>query len=521
MNNLAQFTTEYLSKSAGVYFVRQYTVIIALFVFGAIITDRLVKNASWLLRSTLAYPAGIAAFSVSAYIMLITGIPYNKWTVAVVIVAEAVAILVSGRNSYSKESMATHKKHMLVTIAFVLVLAAFATSGIAPVSISNDTMYFFRRYPDSIAYFGRLRDQFDFWLTDTGLGVVSIDTLPALFGFGESFGIREFFHINFLLFFGLSVYDRAKEKADKKGAVIAAVIVTAFLESATPFFILGHWALANMYFMEMFFIAAYTATRRDFDSSNITPILLLALALFRIEGTMFVVWLILCISLYTDMGKKLCLHCIVPMMVLFSGYCLKVFVQFYVLDNTYLFLTPQKAVLLVATMAAAGIYLVFICPRLPDGITGKLPALYIGALVAGNLVLAVRDTKLYTGNLAAFADNLFRQSGWGMLPYFVIAMTVLLAAEYVIARIKNKEAASFSEPFDVTLLVGFLLMVIAASYGRGDVLAEDVGDSGNRVLLQVVPLVTITYAQAFISLWKRDDCATITGDEAEAVPYSK
>ena len=500
MSTLETFITEYLSSLAGGFFVRQCLVILALFVLGGILTDALLGKMSWAKRSVLIFPAGFAAFVVSAYFMIVSGIPYNAWTVSLLLLIEAVAVLFFNRKSYTKSTVSTYGKHMVITVVAFIVIAAFATSGIAPVSISNDTMYFFRRYPDCIVYYGGLRDQFDFWMTDTGLGIVSIDTLPALFGFSESFGIREAFHINFLLFFGICVYDRTKKRMGCRSAVVAAILITLFLETATPFTILGHWALANMYFMEMFFIAAYTAVDHETEAANVTPILLLALSFFRIEGTMFVVWLILCIALYTNSGKKLAKCCILPMVLLFGGYCLKVFVYFYVLDDIYLFLTPQKAALLVAAVMAAGVYLAFIEPRLSDRTRKMFPYIYIALMVLGNLLLLVRDPGLYMGNLNSFNANLFRQSGWGMLPYFVIAMTALLVAEYVIAKIKKEGAFVRPDPFTLTLVVGFILMVIAASYGRGDVLAEEVGDSGNRVLLQVVPLVVMLFGDLFTNL---------------------
>ena len=389
---------------------------------------------------------------------------------------------------------------MLAAVAFVLVFGAFATSGIMPVSISNDSMYFFRRYPDIIVYYGHLRDQFDFWLTDTGLGIVSVDTLPALFGFGESFGIREFFHINFIAFFGICAYERGSRRMEKKGAVVYALVLTAFLASATPFFILGHWALANMYFMEMFFIAAYTAIDSREGSMGVLPLLLCAVALFRIEGTLFVVWLVLCIALFTDLGRRLAAYVILPVTLLFAGYCLRIFVCFNVLDNIYLFLTPVKAVLLIAVLAFTGIFIAFVLPKLKERFSRFLPFAFIGALILGNLALFVYDRALYIGNLGAFSDNLFRQSGWGMLPYFVIGIIVLLIAEYIIRRIKGERWPAGDNAYNITLTVGFLLIVLAASFGRGDVLYENVGDSGNRVLLQITPLVVMTLGELLLYL---------------------
>ncbi|MCR5302037.1 MAG: hypothetical protein K6E49_06315 [Lachnospiraceae bacterium] len=512
MTPLQSFVTAYLKELTGAYYIKQVAVILVLFLLGAVFTDLLLgPEEVRIKRAVIAFPAGISVFVITAYVMLICGISYNTLTVSLVIAAEFAAALIAGRRKFPGYIKEKGVKRMLPFICFAAVLAMIATSGIAPVSVTNDTMYYFKRYPDCIVYYNGLRDQFDFFLTDTGLGVISLDTLPALFGFGYSFGIREFFHIDFLIFFGICVFERADTFLKKKShALAAAIITTAFLAFSTPFVILGHWALANMYFMEMFFMAAYIATDYTDGGRMITPLLLLAMSLFRIEGTIFAVWLILCISLFTDLSKRLVLFALIPMAVLFGGYCLKIFTQFYVLDNVYLFMSPQKSAVLVAFIVAAGIYLWFVFPALRSKFGKYLPSVYLLALLAGNLLLFVSDSAHYTGNLSAFCSNLFKQSGWGMLPYFIIAMTVLLAAEALISRIRSRRPGDISQVPDVTkkydmvLTVGFILIVLAASFGRGDVLSQAVGDSGNRVLLQVVPLLVMTYAELFLAYIARD-----------------
>ncbi len=507
MSALTTVITEYLAGRAAQNFAKQYVVILCIFLLGALISDLLLdKEESWQKKCILAFPAGLSAFVVTAYFLLITGIPYNRTSVICAVILEIAVCVFLNRRAYA--SLRTdfgplRKNHMLASLAFVLVFGDVATSGIMPVSISNDSMYFFRRYPDIIVYYGHLRDQFDFWLTDTGLGIVSVDTLPALFGFGESFGIREFFHINFIAFFGVCAYERGSRRAERKSAIVYAVVLTVFLASATPFYILGHWALANMYFMEMFFIAAYCAIDGKKGSIGEVSLFLVAVGLFRIEGTLFVVWLVLCISLYTDLGKKLAMYVILPVTLLFGGYCLRIFAGFNVLDNIYLFLTPQKAVLLIAVLVFTGIFIAFILPMFKIRFASALPFMYIGALVLGNLVLFAYDRDLYIGNLGAFADNLFRQSGWGMFPYFVIGTVFLLVAEYIIRRIKGEVWRIGDNAYNITLTVGFLLIVLAASFGRGDVLYENVGDSGNRVLLQITPLVVMTLGELFFDLFAK------------------
>lgn len=502
MRPLDEFVINYLSSVAPAFYIRQCLVILALFIFGAILTDLLIKKRiNPLRRALLAFPAGLSAFIITAYLMLILGISYTPFTVTAAIVLITGLALFWGRTSFFGEDLQAYKKHMLIALSAAILIALVATAGIAPVAISNDTMYYFRRYPDAIVFYRGLRDQFDFFMTDTGLGVVAIDTLPALFGFGETFGIREFFHIDFIVLFGYFVYDRSKGYMPRKGAIVSSVLVTAFLAASTPFFILGHWALANMYFMEMFFIASCNVTADDDTSFGINCLIMTALSLLRIEGTLFVIWLVVCQTAFTGHGKKTAKFVILPVTLLFGGYCLRLYTKYNVLDNQYTFLTPQKAVILITLLVASGLFLIFIFTPLYKRFGHKLVILYIGLLVAGNLLMLVRDPALYAGNLKAFGANLFRQSGWGMFPYFVIGMILLIVVCHLKDRKKRSATLNVANLCDISMVVGFLLIVLAASYGRGDVLSEDVGDSGNRVLLQITPLVVMTISQLFLGLF--------------------
>lgn len=497
--------TEYLAGSSMIYYIRQCAVIVAIFVFGSILCDLfLKKETNLLMRAVVAYPTGLSAFAVTAYAMLTFGIPYNTLTVTAAVLVEAGIALFLNRKSLADAAGKDRLRHMIFALGAALTVSLIACSGLIPVYISNDTMYYFKRYPECIVHYGALRDQFDSWLTDTGLGSVCLETLPSLFGFGESFGIREAFHINFLLFFGSVVYARSeKYLTGKTSKILASVIVTALLAVTTPFLILGHWALANMYFMELFFIAAYTA----FDipgSTGALSTMLIALSLLRMEGTLFAVWLVLCIAVYTDLGKKLSLYVLFPVAILFGMYCRKIFFDFYLFDDIYVFLTPQKAILLILAVVSAAIWLLIV-PILPKGLTRLLPVIYIAGAVGANIVLAVRNSELYLGNLKTFGINLFGQSGWGILPHLLIGMTLILVIEYVILIVKKEGAFEKSNLVNITMTIGFILIALVASFGRGDALSDYIGDSGNRVMLQVVPLVVMMYAELFMGIPAKRD----------------
>lgn len=504
MIQLETFVTAYISTLSAGFFFRQFAVIICLLIFGGVLSDCLSDtDEAPGMRNVLAYPLGICAFAVTAYALLVIGIPYNTWTVCGVIVLEVMLVIFLNRKSFAANINLKTIHNIFLCLAVAFVAALVAVAGVTPVIISNDTMYFYRRYPDCIVYYGGLRDQFDFWMTDTGLAAVAVDTLPALFGFSESFGIREFFHINFLAFFGVCTFEKSGEYIlEKRRRILATVVITLFLAISTPFVILGHWGLANMYYMELFFMGAYYTYSNKGKNIGKSAVLLVALALFRIEGIMFAEWLVLCLSYYSGIGKKLAKYVMAPVFVLFGGYCLKIFTQFNILDDIYLFMSPQKAVMLVASIAAVAVYVAFVEQQLSVRMRSKLPCAYILVMVLGNAILYVYDSEHYIGNIKAFGANLFRQSGWGMLPYFAVATTVVFAVEYALILKEKKGCFGISNTFNVVLTIGFILIVLAASFGRGDILMEDVGDSGNRVLLQITPLIVIMFGELGMSLVK-------------------
>lgn len=547
MSSIANLTTSYIDTLSLSFYLKQVLVIVCLFLYGMIIIDfsgklrcvivpseernndsNLFKNTDLsclIKKSILAYPVGLSVYIIISYIMLVVGITFNRVSVILgmiaVVIAMILLLVVKERKSGNSEGIVRNQKFidgisfrsllMVIVLLPVVAVAAFSTLGLVPISISNDSMYFFHRYPECIVSFEGLRDQFDYWLTDTGLGAIVIDTIPGLFGFGESFGMREFFQIDFILFFGVMVFDNTKKYFEKKGRIIATVIVTLLLVSATPFMLLSHWAMANVYFMELFFMSAYSFKFiGGKESLKIVPyILMLALFTLRIEGIVFVIWLALCISIFYKNGKKLSMFVMLPATFMFGGYVLKIYTA-YIMDDQCTFLTPLKAILVVVVLALMCVYLYVIENRLLDFIGSRIKLfkdkpglLYFIGLLLVNVLLFVWNPELYFGNIIAFSKNLFRQSGWGMLPFFVIGACVILIVERIFLRMDVKKINIKDDlecRYNVLITVGFVFVTLASAFGRGTMLYEDTGDSGNRVMLQVVPLVVFMFSDLFFKL---------------------
>lgn len=430
---------------------------------------------------TLAFPVGIALFTVVSFLILLVGMDYK----AVYIIAAQVIVLIVAyvwrwyRNHRVSRDLFTVKNAIVIWI--VLIMAFVACSGLIPISISNDSMYYFSWYPRTIVQFGGWRDQFDLYLTDVGQGAAIIGTLPYLFGFGETFGIQTFFNLNFVLFFAVAVLDTTGNK-------IATVIISALLLVSTPFIVLGSWAMANVYFMELFFMTAYMLfrfKRESFGTRTVIPgLLLLACSLMRMEGGIYILFLIAAVSVIGYRARELAIAMILPMALYLGCFTLKIYSS-YTIDNPYPFLTPFKAVIQLGAMGAVAFYVLVIRRMLSERLRRSLYLVIPAGLFAVNAALFVVDRERFVANMKAFILNLFRMSGWGIFSYAVVAITVILIIEGSFENWKLNE----DEMFWIMLTVGFALVAIAVSFARGSNLYENIGDSGNRVMLQIVPIV--------------------------------
>lgn len=505
---IAQIDSLIKSYSSG-YLINQLFVILMLFVLGITAAYVLMPENGRTGSDTveagneyvmiIGFPLGLAIFEVIGCVLLIAGIPYNRTSVLTMVCIVYIALLITLIVKRSFKNIEVKK--LIVFCAIAIVLAIVAVSGYIKISVSNDSLYYFWQYPRAICYHEGLRDQFDNFLTDTGLGASVVGSIPFLFGFGETFGIQEFFHMNFVMFFGYAVYDGARAvlpKLTKKKAVLVAVLCAILFATCTPVYILAHWAMSNVYFMELFFICLWLCRKfaGDMNGGRLATISIFATsaAFFRMEGGIFILLLAAIVSLLSIDGKYIAMM-LVPVALLQGLYELKIFTQFEI-DHPYTFMTKGKALIQFVAYVAFIVYILFIRDRLPKIIKNHLQSIYAVGFLGVNGVLLMLKPDLYINNLRAFAGNLFGQSGWGMVPYlFVGVLFIIVCLEFVIQKRGKEGFAELSDlnnmeyAYWIYAAIGFFLIALAVSFARGDDLNANVGDSGNRVLLQGVAIV--------------------------------
>ena len=480
--------------------------------------EKSVKN-NMSLSAGLAFIVGMSLFVLTGYVLLITGIYYCTLSVTIPVLLLLLIFVLWGIKRKSFVTVIRYIKpvHIVFVLATVVILACISASGMIAISVSNDSLYYFWQYPRAIVQYGGLRDQFDNFMTDTGIGAATIGTLPFLYGFGETFGIQEFFHLSFSIFLGKAMNDTLKKECPnlKGGKSICISIITVLLfMTATPTYIISHWAMANMYFMELFFVGLYLMSQlgENGDCFIVSALILIFCSAMRMEGGIFILFLILAASLVCKDKKKLALS-MLPVVILQSAFELKIFLMFNI-DNPYLFLTPGKALIQFAAYIFVIIYLIIVSGRAEKIMGTYIAAAYMVVLVLVNIMLAVIDAKRYIANIRAFIGNLFGQSGWGIFPYVIIGSFAIVAVikltgsrQMCLQKTSEKISVQSSEvsideskagndfsrlTFWLFSALGFVLITLAVSFARGDEMYVDTGDSGNRVLLQIVPLLVFS-----------------------------
>ncbi|MCR5410471.1 MAG: hypothetical protein K6E90_05755 [Lachnospiraceae bacterium] len=493
------------SLSRG-YLIHQTLVIVMLHTVGLLFVsacDRSLAFRRW--RAILAFPAGLALFAVTAFLMLCLGIPYNAVTISVALGAIA---LVSGAGLIrrSRQVDITIIRHEVIAgvigIIAVTVIALMLTFNPFHMALDNDSLYYFSAYPNAIASEGRYIKYFDVFLTDAAPIGSIIQTLPYIYGFSETFAIQYMTDLCFLLIFASALYIELYDALGDRGSLIASLAATAFLLTSSAYLTTAKWVMAGVYFMSFFFITAYTAYYSGKKSAGSKPWLLLAVlavmtSMLRQEGVVLTLLLVLTLSVLKEYkGKELTLIFLVPMMAAALLYYIRVFLILGV-RPLYSFLTPMKACVITLMTASGIVYCLFIRDRVQkrEAVLVALPIL----MVLADIGFFIMKPSEFLGDMKMFYLNIRIGAGWGYFGYIAFAVFVILVIKAVIRR---EKVFLISD----SLYISYVLAVLVVSLGRGDALRKGVGDSGNRVMLTAVPLIVFGMTlRFFLPKGERDE----------------
>ena len=371
--SLAALMEELVSQVSLRAFLFQAISILALSAYGYLLLCALCCSQTFVRRVLFAYPAGLAAFSVVAFLLSVTAIPYTRVSVLSGLALSLVlawALLPAGKRRDALAGILhVPPREALIATLILLFATLLACSGILRVTLSNDSAYNYSFYPSLIVHFRGLRENFNTFLTDVGQGVALINTLPFLFGFEETFGIQHMLNMAFLGIFWTALFEETAV-CKKMVRLLFACTGTALLLSSMPYLLLSKWVLANDYFAVFMFLCTYLArgSCREREGAaggeerNLLYLFVPALSILRIEGGVFAVLFILCISLLDLKNRELAFGMLLPSIFLQALYVGRIFLTMSIIAP-YRFLTEEKALLMLLLMVLGFVYLLLIRGR--------------------------------------------------------------------------------------------------------------------------------------------------------------
>ncbi len=454
------------------------------------------EDIAW--KALLAFPAGLSLFSVSAYLLLCLGIPYNAYSVGAVMAAVfviSVAVIVKNASLIYIKSTKKYWILLIISLIAATAIAIMSTANVFDVVLDNDSFFYFSAYPETIVREGAYIKYFDVFLTDAAPIGSIVQTLPYLFGFSETFGIQCFLDLNFVLIFAYALYEELIKVLSEKEAVICTLAVSLFLVTSSAYQTTAKWVMAGVYFMSWYFITAYLGYRFSFMDRKpylLTVLFTVSTAMMRHEGVILIIILMLSLSFLKGYsGREFFGTMVCPVMLAAAMYYIRVF---FILDvhPLYAFLSTAKALIMIGMLLLCGLYFILIRDRLGEKTKKLLPVLFPALMLFVNAAVMIARPGAYLGNLKMFYLNVRIGAGWGYFGYiagFVVIVLILKALLY-------KE---WYLGFFTSLMISYVLGVLLAAFGRGDSLRKGVGDSGNRVMLTAVPLIVFALALRFFS----------------------
>ena len=362
-------------------------------------------------------------------------------------------------------------------------------------------MYFFSEYPRALVHYEKLGSILDNFLTDASQGIAILATLPFFYGFDEIFGVQTLLNLNFLIFFAYAVHSYVSERLDKKNTYTITAVSIVILLTSMPFVLMSRWFMANAFFMEYMAVILYFAyefsLKEETDRADllVLAVLITGLSIMRMEGALNAGVLILSIMMLKYRNKDIVLYFISPVLILQSLYLYRIFVKI-TLHTKIQFMTKEKAVILITFLIVIMLYTLFIRNRFFTKLEKYYEYILVLSLVLVNLIILLYDRSGYIINLKAFILNMLKNSGWGLFVPFVAGVFILIP--------KKSIKINF---FDISVIC-YILITLIAGWARGDNLYESFGDSGNRIMIQAVPVIIfalIVKVTEGLKYWKEEN----------------
>lgn len=464
--------------------VRQALFLGGLHLLGVLVASRLLPRipATFVASSGLLW--GLAIWVLVVWLCLLLGVGYTGGVVVGALGATAflAAALHIRRPTVSRRQAAGMVAATLTQVAIALVAGAYDLTA-----LSYDS-YCQLALGSRLAQVGSIGEGVAGELASWGVFIPLVHSAAELLSLDYLSALHPSIAVGFLATFVCLLVRSGRARGLPAAAVAVAAGGAALLLATAPFLVYQaffvHNSLASAAYLTLGVMALGLARdEREPAWYAVAAVAGFAFTLLRMEAPIPAsIFLVLFVSGPGLPARR---------RLLVSG----VYAGFVLLWYGYLFavtgpgsdiLTPARALVVIAAALGAPALVLLSRWRLAAPLLRGAPALILLALVLAALTLTWRDPEHMMRSLGSIASNLFRTGRWG--PFWWCAVPLLAASSLLPVAWRERRLA--------TGLVAFVLMVWCLGSFRPPY-RLGWGDSANRILTHITPLVIVYLALAY------------------------
>ena len=455
---------------------RQIILSTCIYAYGYIVVKafRLEKNEWW--DAVLAYPVGILSWCILGAAVLILGIPFEFVTMLVGL-AGLLIVCVGYMKRHTCQFKVANFFHNLL---YAVGIAAIASSGLFWVYMANDSLYYLVKYGEILAIDGGFSQNVSYWMTWIGITPAMLSSLAKFLGLYSIYTIHHMLMVSFILFFIITIYEKMRESLSVKKTIMVVIAAVILLFLTPAFFLLGQWVISNTYFMIYMYIFFYVICEVQDKKMNakgayiLLGLISVFLTLSRSESIVTMCFLIICASTLKVEKIELFKYVLVPSSVFQVAYWIRVYlVQGYLFEGM---LTGKNVAVMVLAFVGTGLYLLFIGAWFENKYKLNMQQVVVYALIGINIILFLLTPERGIEGIDVFSYNLANES-WGFFPW-------LVAFCYLVFVCKDVKMNYWDMCW-----IGYVLFSFGICMGRGTVARIGIGDSLNRIICSIVPVI--------------------------------
>ncbi len=458
-----------------------------------------------ILHNLLAILVGGAIYCINIILLIILGIPINIFTILLIS-----SLFIGGSLFFSRKRYKFVLKEFTLSICiqgmYILIALAITYFNYCFVSYDSVKYIFYGKY---LGTYGNISEDIQHLVSSYGLLISTFQVLPSLLKIDLFYSIYPMLNICFAILMGYFVWENTSYYTNKKLYKFLAVAAFEICLYGCYFWVFQSVWIFNNGLTGIYLTITILFTWWAFKTDNesylyISFFCIAAFSFSRIEAPLQSI-IILGIATMLPFKKKILQYYILTNTILILLWYCRLWISGCI-TNEGDFLTWRRLTPILVGYIFLMIYTFYIESKLGRFIRGRILPITVIGLTLGNLLISFLDIERAIVNIRIMLDNLFYSGLWGYtwIILMIFGLTILILFLIRGDKIGFLGLNIFAIFSSIYLL--FLLRTMALRTGFGD--------SGNRTILHIFPLVIYVIIEGYFkyqnepthqnkSLWNR------------------